>query len=198
MGINLQGEKHIRTIGDQFQAVKGYTYRFAIAAPLAANATRLLNAHAADGSTQSAAAQPDVPRTLQYVSSGSDTSHTVTVTGLDIRGNAISETITLNGTTPVHGTKAFASINANGIALPTVGANNISVGIDTGLGLPRCMAENSIDCETVDGAQEAIGSVVVGFDPANVSGNYVKPVTAPNGTHNYTIWANTTELTTAV
>lgn len=110
-------------------------------APLAANATRVLNAHAADGSTQTPAAQPDVARTLQYVSSGTDTTHSVTTNGTDIQGNAISETVTLNGTTVVHGTVAFATVT--NIVLPTVAANNISVGIDTPLGLDCYADENS-------------------------------------------------------
>lgn len=186
------GTKFTRFFGDQFQAVKGYTLRQAFTAPAAASATAILNAHAADGSTQTPAAQPDMARTLQYVSSGTDTTHTVTVNGTDVRGATIAETITLNGTTVVHGTKAFATVT--NIVLPTVAANNVSVGTDTGLGLSRLMSENAIDIECVDGAQEAIGSVVAGFSSSAISGNYVKPVTAPNGTHNYVVWFNTTEL----
>lgn len=132
-------------------------------APLAAAATRLLNAHAADGSTQTPAAQPDVARTLQYVSSGTDTTHQVTANGTDIQGNVISETITLNGATVVHGTVAFATVTS--IVLPNVASNNISVGIDTPLGLDCYCDENSF--KGISGVSS------FAHDTAIISNNYV-------------------------
>lgn len=182
-----------RYIGDQFQAVKGYLMRQSWAAPAAASATSIVNAHAADGSTiTSGFTQPDFARTLQYVSSGTDTTHTVTVNGTDIRGAALAETITLNGVTVVHGTKAFLTITS--VVLPNVAANNVSVGIDTGLGFYRKMSENGVFIETSDNVQETVSSATVAISATNISGNYIKPVTAPNGTHNYAVWFATNEL----
>lgn len=177
-------------VGRAFEASSGYLKRETFAAPSAASATSLVNAHAADGSTITTGfTQPVGPaRTLQYVSSGTDTTHTVTVNGKDNRGNVIAETITLNGTTVVHGTKAFQSITS--VVLPTVASNNISVGADTGLGLTRINAEDSHVYETVDGAQE---TPTFSYGTA-ISGNYFKPTTAPNGTHNYVIVYVATEV----
>jgi hypothetical protein len=77
----------------------------------------------------------DCPRNLQYVSSSAgDTTQTVTVKGYDQYNQALTETVTLNGTGIIYGLKAFlyvASVTAN-----TLLAGNLSVGLGTSLGLP--------------------------------------------------------------
>src|SRR5579883_2351044 len=110
----------------ELQARKGAVRRQQWTAPLAANATKILNAHNLDGTTVTTfASQPDFPRNVQIVASSATTSN-VTINGTDIRGNSISETLALNGTTPVLGNKAFASITS--IVLPTVATTTINVG----------------------------------------------------------------------
>ena len=77
----------------------------------------------------------DVPRNLQYVSSGAgDTTQTVTVTGYDQYNQLMHETVTLNGTNIIYGLKAFKYVSA--VVVNTLLAGNISVGLGTSLGLP--------------------------------------------------------------
>jgi hypothetical protein len=76
----------------------------------------------------------DVPRNLQYVSSTTDTTQSVTVKGYDQYNQAMTETVALSGATPVYGKKAFlyvASVQVNILM-----AGNLSVGLGTSLGLP--------------------------------------------------------------
>lgn len=75
----------------------------------------------------------DVPRCIMVDSGGADTA-TITVRGYDAYGQAMAETLTLNGTTDVLGVKAFkkiASITANGSI-----ANGAVIGTTSKLGLP--------------------------------------------------------------
>lgn len=75
----------------------------------------------------------DVPRCIMVDSGGADTA-TITVRGYDEYGQAMAETLTLNGTTDVPGVKAFkkiASITANGAI-----ANGAVIGTTNKLGLP--------------------------------------------------------------
>ncbi len=113
------------------------------AAPLAANATSMVSAHNLDGTTlTTVTAQPDFARNLQLVASGSTTSN-VTITGKDILGNTVTETIALAGTTPVYTVHAFASVSS--IVLPSVSSTTINIGIYTGLGLDSYCDENSFE-----------------------------------------------------
>ena len=69
----------------------------------------------------------DVPRHVSVVSADvGDTTQTATVTGTDRYGNAISEVLTLNGTTTVKGSKNFKTITQVAMSAATVG--NVSAG----------------------------------------------------------------------
>lgn len=75
----------------------------------------------------------DQPRALQVVSSNTDTA-TITITGTDVYGRAMSEAIVLNGTTAVIGKKAFKTIST--VAGSAAIANLAKVGTTDILGLP--------------------------------------------------------------
>lgn len=75
----------------------------------------------------------DVPRALQIVSSGADTA-VLTITGTDVYGRAMSEAITLNGTTAVLGKKAFKTVSQ--VAGSAAIANLAKVGTQDVLGIP--------------------------------------------------------------
>ena len=76
-----------------------------------------------------------VARALQYVSSSaSDTTVTLTVKGWDIFGIPMTETITLNGTTPVLGKKAFGFVQSVTTGVASL-VGNISVGTTDTLGI---------------------------------------------------------------
>lgn len=77
----------------------------------------------------------DTPRGLTMVSTNAgDTTQTATINGTDLYGQAVSQRITLNGTTPVLTTKAFKIIDSITISAVTVG--NISAGTTNVLGMP--------------------------------------------------------------
>jgi len=98
---------------------------------IAGAANALINGALASGG----AVTLDVPRGVQVDSSDAgDTTQTVTITGTDVYGQAMKETIALNGTTDVLGLKAFKTITQ--VAVSAVMAGNLTVGTTTKLGLP--------------------------------------------------------------
>ena len=81
-------------------------------------------------------------RNIQAVSTGAgDTTQTITLTGTDIWGMPVVETVALNGTTIVKGLKAFKTITR--IAVSAACAGNVSVGNSTALGLPYRLTTKS-------------------------------------------------------
>lgn len=165
-------------IGKEFQAGAGYVHVQSFGSPAAAAAAGVLSAHALDGSLVSAfAGQPDVPRNLQIVASGTATGNVV-ITGTNIRGVVITETIALNGATPVLGLKAFATVTS--IQLPTVGATTINVGTGVKLGLDRMIPSDLVLATSVNGAYETTRPTVAHSTSA-IESNTIQTNTAPNG-----------------
>ena len=77
----------------------------------------------------------DMPRSVSAVSSNAgDTTQTATVYGYDVYGQAMSQVITLNGTTTVKTTKMFKSVYR--IAMSASTAGNVSAGYGDDIGLP--------------------------------------------------------------
>ncbi len=182
----------------QVQSQSGYIRRQQWTAPLAANATFYTSAHALDGSTLAAfSAQPNHPRNVQIVASGAATSN-VTINGTDIRNQVISETLALNGITPVLGNKAFKTITS--VVLPTVAATTINIGTGVKFGLDRNLLEGSVLDAFADGLREATEPTVAissSLSSALISSNTIITNTAPNGTHNFAIYIATTDVTEA-
>lgn len=81
-------------------------------------------------------------RNLTYVASGASTS-TVTVRGFDYLGQPMIEQITLNGATPVNGTKAFRRVQS--ITWTATGATTMNVGTGNVLGLPYAFVGDAVD-----------------------------------------------------
>ena len=80
---------------------------------------------------------PDFPRTLTIKGNDGNVSGTVTITGTDILGNAIEDTITASGTNEVEGVFAFKTVTI--INLPpysVAGTETISIGRGNSIGLP--------------------------------------------------------------
>ena len=108
--------------------------------PAAASNTAIVNAQAVAGAgavtmTATTVTLDRTGRCLRFVSSAAgDTTQTVTVTGTDMYGQAMSETRTLNGTTVVNGTKAFYTVT--GVTASAALTGNLSVGTRDAYGLP--------------------------------------------------------------
>jgi hypothetical protein len=167
----------------------GFT-RVSFGAPAAASATNILSAQdiASAGSIDLTAstyqALLDAPygRALQVVASGAATS-TVTIKGFDYLGQPMSETLTLNGATPVLGKKAFKYLYS--ASWTGTAATTINLGTQNVFGLPY----KAIKCdhETSDQALVTAGTLAapVLTDPQTATtgdprGTYT-PTTTPNG-----------------
>lgn len=127
-------------------------------APVAANATLILSAQSiavagsvsvlAAGFVASEAQMGRFGRALQVVASGAATS-TVTVHGFDYLGQPTSEQLTLNGTTPVLGLKAFRRISR--VDYGATAATTINLGVRDAFGLPYALLDAAVDF--VDGVK---------------------------------------------
>lgn len=104
----------------------------------------------------------DVPRACQVVSSGAgDTTQVITIRGFDDQGAALTESITLNGTTPVFGKKAFKQVNSYQSSAALAG--NLSIGDSKILGIPIFLPGAAyVIREVQDGAVATAGSFVAG------------------------------------
>jgi hypothetical protein len=136
-----------------------------------------------DGTT---AAVLDYDRRLTMVSTGADTTQTITITGLDRYGQPLSWAGLLNGTTPVVIPKTFKQVTR--VASSALLAGNLSVGYNDALGLPALVPDAGYILSTKwNGAVDA-GTFVAGVatSPAtpatgDVRGVYT-PTTVADGT----------------
>ena len=106
-------------------------------APAAANATLVLNAGSVATGTSldlgSVAAIADPYGRNVTLVAGAAMATVVTLNGYDYLGQPIAEAFTMNGTTPVVGSKCFKSFSS---ASYTAAATTISIGTGVKLGLP--------------------------------------------------------------
>lgn len=164
--------------------------RVSLGAPIVADADGILNDQsiATAGSvstfltTLTEAAMGPFGRNVTVVASGAATS-TVTVIGRDYLGQAMRETLTLNGTTPVVSVKAFKWIDK--IDFGATAATTIDVGFGARFGLPYNTV--AVEREYANGVVAATGTLTAGVrtDPqtattADPRGLYT-PTTTPNG-----------------
>lgn len=160
-------------------------YEAPIAADLVTNVADVLLANGA----LTIAAQPDFPRKLQVRitdANSSITAGTVTLVGVGVRGQAITQVIPLaGGTRTVTTDDAFATLTSATVAgLAGHGAgDNIGIGPSAALGLPVPQGTTAVTVfkSNVSNANEAIGTV------DSVAGTII-PTSAPNGTRTYDFW----------
>lgn len=139
-------------------------------------------------------AQCPTGRALKVVSAGAgDTTQTLAITGTDMYGQTMRETIALNGTTIVSGKKAFATVTS--VVASAATAGNISVGDTDILGLPSYLpVATYILKELTDNAAPTAGTTVAGLvlttkptaTTADVRGTYL-PNQATDGSKNYVL-----------
>jgi len=108
-------------------------------APDAASANNVLAATVLTTAVQTITTgitNPDFPRTLTITGAmaGGSLTGNVVITGTDIRGNLISNTIALNNNGTVEGTKAFKTITSIQLPVRVTEADTVSVGIGDKLG----------------------------------------------------------------
>jgi hypothetical protein len=106
-------------------------------------------------------AQPDVPRNLTVKGNDGNVTGDVIITGTNIAGGPISETIALNGSTAVVGSKAFKTVTS--ITLPpydTANTERIRVGTGAKLGLPHALSRNTVLAAYLANVREATAPTV--------------------------------------
>lgn len=125
-------------------------------------------------------------RNVSVVLSGAGTGN-VTLVGYDYLGQAIKETIALNGATPVLSKKMFFDVA--GVVAPVVGAVTMNVGYGAVLGVPYKVLSTALYGELMNDAIPTAGALVAGVVTQTLTsgdprGTYT-PNTAPNGTNTY-------------
>lgn len=152
-------------------ATRVETLRVNFGAPSAADPDGILNdatatdsaqTHTTFESTYDTTNGLDVPRNLTAVGTAGS-NHVVTVTGEDEYGQPMSENLTLNGTTPVAGVKAFKKITTVAVAAGAAG-DTFDLGWGDVLGLPfRLHLAADVVQELEDGAAATAGTKVAGL-----------------------------------
>lgn len=109
---------------------------------------------------------PDAPRALTATTGGTAADVAavqVTVTGTDITGATITETLpifTLNTATTVTGSKAFKTVTSYSVpAMDGTGAT-VAIGTAEKLGLPVCLARNTVIAAYLAGTKEGTAPTV--------------------------------------
>ena len=203
-GVNMNA---VDTVAKQFRGTIGSVYRVDFGAPANANTTLVLATTAVLVTTLVTLPAPvifDIPRNAQIVSSTTDTTQTITLRGFDEYGVAMSEILTLNGTTPVLGKKAFKSIVSYQASLTLAG--NLSIGSGLVYGLPLYLPAQTgtgvgnILKESQDGATPTAGTFVGGVltlatgTTGDVRGT-VQPNVTPDGTKVYSVYMFASDTT---
>jgi hypothetical protein len=164
-----------------------------IPAPVAALATGILNAQsiaAAGTSSPVVGFSPSVMgrygRNVTVVASGAATSN-VTVYGYDYLGQAVKESFTLTGATPVVGKKMFADIV--NVAYGLTAGTTINVGYGAVLGVPYKVLGTQITNELISDVTPTAGALVAGVTTQTLTsgdprGTYT-PNLAPDGVRSY-------------
>jgi hypothetical protein len=124
---------------------------------------------------------PAVPRNLTVKGNDGNVTGDVVIAGTNIGGEAISETIALNGSSAVVGNKAFATVTS--ITLPvynTANTERVRVGTGAKLGLPVKLSRNSILRAFHNGALEGTAPTLA-FSASALESNTLTLDTALNG-----------------
>ena len=101
---------------------------------------------------------PDFPRVLQIDSDGAATGNVV-ISGKNIRGESVTDTIALNGTNAVDGVVAFKSVTS--IQLPVKAASeSVFVGWLDKLGLQEIPYSTSVLSEVTTNANDTGGAIL--------------------------------------
>lgn len=130
-----------------------------VASNTSVHAAVTLGAAAQDVTT--AITNPTVPRNIIVKGNAAGIAGDVVITGTNYAGDAITETIALNGATAVAGAKAFKTVTK--ISLPAKTAESgdtVSVGTGEVLGLPYLLARNTVIATYKDNTIEGTAPTV--------------------------------------
>ena len=162
---------------------------------IAVSATHVVNAQAChvDPTTLTVgagiAAQPDVPRTLSWVvnNAGGITAADITITGIDAKGNSISEAFDLTGGLTGETNNAFATVSEVKIEnqVNAAAGDTISVGITDVLGLSNIIYATS---DVYKIKKNNADAVVAAAQVNTTYHTYDMTVIGLAATNDFTIW----------
>jgi hypothetical protein len=161
---------------------RGYLAHYAFAPAAVANAVVLAATTLLDAAAQTLTTgitHPDVPRVLSIKGNAAGIAGNVVITGTDANGFPLTETIALNGSTVVNGTKAFARVAKVVLPARTAAGNTVGVGVTNKLGLWHSLTWDSRLITLFDGAAD-LGTLVIDND--EVAKNLFTPAGTLDGT----------------
>lgn len=176
-------------VRNTYQTSRGHVWRQQWTNAVAADPDRLLTATATSDSVATTVtsflAQPDFPRNITITPGGTTddvAGDDVVVTGTNIRGETITENITMteNGSTLVAGSKAFATVTSIVFPVQDGAAATFIVGVGDKLGLDRMMDADHVISTTVAGTQETTRPTVA-YSNTAIESNTLDPNTALDG-----------------
>lgn len=171
MGFKIRGpeskQKDIQ--GGEVQSAFGYIRRQKWTNPVAKSAVlphAAITLLATVQTITTGITQPDFARilTVKGVMAGGSLTGNVVLTGTDIRGNVITDTIALNDNGEVAGVKAFKTLTSIALPVRVTAADTVSIGRADNLGLDRVIAGNETFGYTVDGAKETVPTITFNTD----------------------------------
>jgi len=186
--LNAKNEPYLIQDGAGVRVQRLHGWRYALTAAQA-TATTATAIHAAitqqDGVAQTITTnitQPTCPRCLSVTGGHADCAGVVTITGTNINGDVITESITQNGVAKVLGAKAFKSVTK--LAIPARSSANVptvTIGDSDILGLPLMLtaATDVLTC-SINGTLETVAGVSV--SSTVICSNTVDPTGALAGT----------------
>lgn len=209
MSLGITGipkEKFMRrSVGELQAGAFGYIRRQKWTDAIATSATRLKTAQATSDSVTttvtSFTAQPDFARQIIITPGGTTAdvpAGAVALTGTDIRGTVITDTITFaaNATAAVASAKAFKTVTSVVFPIQDGAGATYDIGVNDALGLDRCMTGNEVILATIDGAYETTRPTVT-YSSTVVSLNTIDSNTALNAARDLVAVFVATERTTS-
>jgi len=186
------------------QSSFGYLRRQAWTDPLALSTTRLTTAQATSAAITTVTtftAQPDFARQITILPGGTTAdvkAGDYVITGTNIRGEVISDTLVFadNATVAQTSIKAFKTVTSIVYPVQDGTAATFAVGINDALGLDRCMNANEVILVTVSAGTFETTRPTVTFHATDVSRNTIDPNTALDAAKDVTCVFVSTERTT--
>lgn len=129
---------------------------------------------------------PDFARLLSAKGNDANVTGNVVITGTDINGDALTDTIALSGASEIAGTKAFKTVTNIQVPVYAVaGTETVSIGMGNKLGFPVAISNaNLVIAKNFNGAVDA-GTVTVG---ATAALSVYAPAGTLDGTKPVKLW----------
>lgn len=175
------------SVRNQHQSVVGFLHRQTWTDPVAVSATALKALTATSASvatTITPTSQPDFARKISVTPGGTTAdvaAGTYTLTGTDIKDNAITEDLTFsaNDTLKQVSTKAFKTVTSLLAPIQDGAGATFSIGVEDAMGLEKIMWGDNVIFATLDGTYEATRPTVT-YNSSDISKNTIDPNTALN------------------